>query len=111
MNAKVRSVGFVLLGAAGLLLRGRYDGPGQPLVRSYGGNVSVSFAVYFIFCHLFPPARAGRLIAAGLALAVVELFELTNGFGVMQNTYDPFDLLANAAGIALAIAVDSIRPA
>ena len=52
--------------------------------------------------------RLNRLIVAVIALLVVELFEATNGFGVMANTYDPFDFLANAIGVALAIGVDIV---
>jgi hypothetical protein len=55
-----------------------------------------------------------RLGAAGTALAAllaVEAFEITDGFGVMSNTYDPLDLLANALGVAAAWGLDSTRPA
>jgi hypothetical protein len=52
--------------------------------------------------------RFNRLIVAGLALLVVELFEATNGFGVMTNTYDPLDFLANAVGVALAVGADVV---
>ena len=52
--------------------------------------------------------RFGKLLTAGLALAVVELFEISNGFGVMTNVYDPVDFAANAVGIALALAVDIV---
>jgi hypothetical protein len=48
------------------------------------------------------------VLTTGLALAVVELFEALNGFGVMTNVYDQVDLAANAAGIALALALDSV---
>ena len=47
-----------------------------------------------------------RLVWAALALVIVEAFELTNGFGLMTNVYDPFDLLANLAGIIVAYAID-----
>jgi len=103
---KRRNVLFVLLGVAGLLLKRRYAGPYQELVLSHGGNVAASFAVYFIVLNLPFPPRYARPCAAGLALAVVELFEATNGFGVMSNTYDPLDFAANAVGIALALALD-----
>jgi hypothetical protein len=39
-------------------------------------------------------------------LLAVEAFELTDGFGVMTNVFDPADLLANLVGIAAAVAVD-----
>jgi hypothetical protein len=60
-----------------------------------------------VVTHLFVRSRLQRLWAVCLGLAVVELFELSNGFGVMANTYDRIDLAANAAGVAVALAVDS----
>jgi hypothetical protein len=107
MRTRARNVFFVLLGVGGLVLKGRYAGPYQDVVRSYGGNVAASFAVYFVVTHLFVRSRWQRLWTVCLGLAVVELFELLNGFGVMANTYDRFDLVANAAGVAVALAVDS----
>jgi hypothetical protein len=54
------------------------------------------------------PTTFKKTFAAGLSLAVVELFEAFDGFGVMTNTYDPFDFVANTVGVALAVGVDSI---
>ena len=106
MRAKTRNVFFALLGAAGLVLKGHYSGPYQQAVHSYGGNIAASFAVYYVVALLPLPPRFGKLLTAGLALAVVELFEASNGFGVMTNVYDPVDFAANAVGIALALAAD-----
>jgi hypothetical protein len=64
--------------------------------------------VYYVVALLPLPSRFGKLLTAGLALAVVELFEALNGFGVMTNVYDQVDLAANAVGIALALAVDVV---
>jgi hypothetical protein len=50
--------------------------------------------------------RRPRLLAASLTLLAVELFEVTDGLGVMANTYDPIDFVANAAGVGLAVIVD-----
>lgn len=99
---------FVLLGVAGLLLKGHYAGPFQEAVYCHGGNVAASFAVYYIVLGLPFPPRCARLCAAGSALAVVELFELTDGFGVMTNVYDPVDLAANAVGVGIAVTVDVV---
>jgi hypothetical protein len=107
MATKGRLVFFVLVGVTGLLLRGRYSGPWREVVHSYGGNLSVSFALYFVLAAPFLKHGRSRLIAAGTALAVVELFEILDGFRVMQNVYDPIDLAANAAGVALSLAVDA----
>lgn len=110
MLTKGRNVFLVLVGVAGLVLKGHYSGPYQEAVRSYGGNIAASFAVYFVVSHMRFHWRSRRWVTAGVALAVVELFEAWDGFGVMTNVYDRGDFAANAVGIALALAVDCIAP-
>ncbi len=119
-----RNVLFVLLGVGGLLLKGWYSGPAYDLVHSYGGNVAASFAAYFWatlvtvpFAERFLAGARRReqvlrsnlpgVLAAVLALLIVQLFEVFDGFGVMTNVYDPLDFAANTAGIAIAFAVDA----
>ena len=108
MRAKTRNVFFALLGVAGLVLKGHYSGPYQQAVHNYGGNIAASFAVYYVVALLPLAFKFRKLLTAGLALAVVELFEALNGFGVMTNVYDPVDFAANAVGVALALAVDIV---
>jgi hypothetical protein len=103
-----RNLLFVLLGVGVFLLRRLYTGPLQEVVHAYAGNVSVSFALYFVLLNLQVPFRIRRLTAATLAFAAVELFEAFNGFGVMANYYDPVDFAANAVGIALALGLDAV---
>jgi hypothetical protein len=76
------------LGVIALVLKGYYSGSFVETVYSYGGNVSASFAVYFIVGLSTLSWRFRKLLTAGIALRVVELFEVTNGFGVMTNVYD-----------------------
>jgi hypothetical protein len=102
-----RHVLFILAGVAVLVLKPHYHGPLAQVFHDYGGNVAVSFAVFFLAVRL----GKGRWFAAASALLVVELFEIADGFAIMSNVFDPLDLLANAAGIGLAFAVDSLtRP-
>jgi len=96
---------MVLLGVAGLLIKGWLSGSAGELVHSYLGNLTVSFAVYFLV-SLAARQALGRLTIALIALLAVETFELANGFGIMTNVYDPYDLLANALGVALAGCAD-----
>jgi hypothetical protein len=96
----------VLLGVAVLVLKPGYHGPLAEAVKAWGGNLSVSFAVYFLAAIAAARVGAGTLVAAASALVVVEAFELTNGFGVMSNVYDPVDLVANAVGVGIALALD-----
>ncbi len=106
--SKARNVSFVLLAVAALVLKSHYSGPFLEIIHSYSGNVSTSFAVYFVVRILTTGWRHGRFVTAGVALLIVELFEVTNGFGVMTNVYDPVDLVANAVGVVLALVLDTL---
>jgi uncharacterized protein involved in response to NO len=106
LSDRTRNTMFTLLGAAGLVLKRQIASILPDVVLSHGGNVTASFSVYFIARLLVAPVRLNRATSVGVALLVVELFEATNGFGVMENTYDPLDFVANALAIALALAVD-----
>ena len=101
-----RNVLFVLAAMVVFLMKAHYQGPLSEIFHNYGGNFTASFAVYFVMRIALIDPGYGRSIAALAALLVVEAFELTDGFGIMSNVFDPLDLLANAAGIGLALVVD-----
>jgi hypothetical protein len=103
-----RNFFFVLLGILGLLLVFWYDAePYYEFIHSYGGNFTASFAFYFIFQNALARYRASRVTNALATLLVAEIFEATDGFfGIMVNTYDPIDYVANALGVALAFGLD-----
>ena len=107
-NEKLRNVIFILLGVLLLIIKPHYSGPFLDIVRSYLGNFSISFAVYFIVQFNDYIWKANKLVTAIAALVVVNLFELTNGFGVMTNVYDVIDLLANFGGVLLALVLDIV---
>jgi hypothetical protein len=104
---RARSTFFVLIGVAGLLLKSWFSDSLSDFAFSYVGNLSVSFAVYFIV-RLATLDKLSPAFCAIVALSIVELFEATNGFGVLTNVYDRFDFVANALGVALGVAVDLI---
>ena len=104
----MRNVAMALLGAVVLVLVPAYDGPFAEVLGAYGGNVAVSFALYFAALNASARYRRPRLLAASATLLAVELFEATDGFGVMANTFDPIDFVANAAGVGLAVVVDVV---
>lgn len=108
MSRRMRNVFFVLIGVAGLVLEGRYSGPAEELVYSYGGNIAASFAVYFLARRVTDRFGRPRASAAALAFTAVQSFEVLDGFGLMTSVYDHLDLAANTAGIILAIALDTI---
>ncbi|MBI5021014.1 MAG: hypothetical protein HZB59_06225 [Ignavibacteriales bacterium] len=105
---KVRNVGFVLLGVAGLIFKGHYSGPAEYLIKSYLGNIAISFAVYFITIQVPISSKYKRVWSAVLALVIVESFEIFDGFGIFSNVYDSLDLLANVFGILFALIVDTV---
>lgn len=100
------SVAMVLIGVIGLVSKRRWNGEVGELIWAYGGNISASFSVFFIVGLVPRFRKLGGPAIALIALAVVELFELTNGFGVMSNVYDPMDLLANVVGVGIALGAD-----
>jgi hypothetical protein len=107
-TSKARSVLLVLIGIAALVMTRHYSGPFAEMVHSYGGNVSASFAVYFLIRIVTFQSGHGRLLTACVAFLIVALFEVADGFGVMTNVYDPVDLAGNALGVGLAVAVDAL---
>lgn len=99
---------FALLGVLALLVK-NWMGPfGGVLVHDHGGNVAASFAAFFVLKLPAVPSRLRLATAAALALLATEVFEATNGFGFMSNTYDPGDYLANAVGVGLACGVEGL---
>jgi hypothetical protein len=102
----IRNVVFALLGGMGLVFKHAYQGPLAEIVHSYGGNFAVSFALYFAAVSATVRLGFGRPAAVAATLVAVEVFELTDGFGVMSNVYDTVDLVANAAGVGVALALD-----
>ena len=103
----VRNIVLILAGVFALLMKGWLRESIGDLAYSYLGNLAASFSVYFLVSLAAAP-RLGRLGIAAIALIVVEAFEITDGFGVMSNVYDPLDTLANALGVALAWFVDLV---
>ena len=103
-----RNIAFAILGAVGLVLKPAYRGHLQHVVHAYGGNFPVSFGLYFAAISAAKRFGFGQLAAAIATLLAVEAFELTNGFGVMVNSYDPIDLMANAVGVGIAVVVDVV---
>ncbi len=103
---KLRNLLFVLSGALVLMLKHNYSGPYTEIVKSYSGNLAVSFAVYFIISFSSDTWKNNRFITAFIALLAVELFEITNGFVIMKNVFDPIDLIANLIGVGLAFGLD-----
>lgn len=96
---------MVLVGVTTLLIKSWFRDFTGNLAHAYLGNLAASFAVFFVVAIAATP-RLHRIWIAAVALAIVEAFELTNGFGVMTNVYDPFDYLANSLGVALACCAD-----
>ena len=109
MNAQLqrRNILMVLAGVAVLLLKGWFSASLGELAYSYAGNLAISFAVYYLV-SIASGSGLNRAIVAVIALAVVEIFEWTDGFGFMANVVDPLDYLANALGVALAYCVDGL---
>lgn len=104
----IRNVALAAVGAAVLVLKSGYHGPFADGVNAYAGNVAVSFALYFAAINATESYRWPRLVAAALTLVAVQAFEVTDGFGALENVSDPADLVANTVGVGLALLVDLV---
>lgn len=104
LRSRLYDISLVLLGAVALVTK-RHINVG--IVQSYGGNIAASFSTFFLLKLPFVPTKFQTATAAALALLATELFEASNGFGFMSNTYDSADYLANALGVALAASVNT----
>jgi hypothetical protein len=105
---RVRDVVLALIGVIVLLMKHKLAPPDGALLHDYCGNVAASFAAFFVLKLPPVPSRFRLATAALLALLSTELFEATNGFGFMSNTYDPGDYVANAVGVGLALCVEGV---
>lgn len=104
----IRNVILAFLGVAGLLFKSAYHGPFHEVVSAQGGNLAVSFALYFVALNAAVRHGFGRIAAVAATLLAVEAFEVTNGFGLMMNTYDRLDFVANAIGVGVAVVADLV---
>jgi hypothetical protein len=104
LRSRCYDISLVLLGVVALVTK-RHINVG--IVQSYGGNIAASFSTFFLLKPPFGPSKFQTVAAAALALLATELFEASNGFGFMSNTYDPADYVANALGVALAASVNT----
>ena len=102
-----RNLVMILVGVICLLLKRWFANFLGDIAFSYVGNLSASFAMYFLVL-MIPIRKLTWVMVAVIALVIVETFELTNGFGIMTNVYDPFDYAANVIGIGLAVCVDQL---
>ena len=103
---RTRNIVFAVIGAAALVFKSSYAGLLGEVIYAYGGNFAVSFALYFAVVSATQKYRHPHLGAALIVLLAVTTFEISDGFGLMANVYDPVDLLANAAGVGFAIVAD-----
>lgn len=99
---------LLILGAMLLhLLSGWYSGPLEQWFHSYGSNVTVSFAVYFLLQLTRLPGVHRRLAVSGYALAILLGEEFAERADLVAGVFDPWDLLCNAIGVTIAVAVDA----
>ena len=90
-----------------------YRGPGRVIVRGHVGDVAAAMFVYAIVAALL--RERGARAAATLAIAIaIELGQMvwhtdsTAGELLLGSTFDPWDLVAYAIGVAIAVGWDVV---
>jgi hypothetical protein len=106
INDMFLKVILIILAISAFILKSQYQGPYQELVVNYGSNILISFVIYLLLSLYAEINDINRFIVFIIALTIVELFEVTNGYGFIKNIYSSLDLLANFIGIMLAAFLD-----
>jgi hypothetical protein len=108
-----RTAGAALLALGAGLFVLAYRGPGFRLVRGHGGDVAVTAFLFFVLGLLTRwPWRTRVAVVAAVALAteLAQLARLPPRRSLLTDltigsTFDPWDLLAYALGLLLAVLV------
>jgi len=113
MKRRFLWLAVVALGIAGAVLA--YRGPGRAIVRGHVGDVAAAMFVYATLGALWRRSKPAGRVAATLAIAgAIEVGQLawradsTAGELLIGSTFDPWDLLAYAIGVAIALGWDVI---
>lgn len=100
----------LVLGGATLL----YRGPGRELIRGHAGDVAATMLVYAVLGLCWRARPAVRALATFAIAGAIELGQtLWSGDGlagelVVGATFDAYDFVAYAIGIAIAVAWDTL---
>jgi len=106
---------FIGLAAVAIAIGGftlAYRGPGRALVRGHLGDVAATMLVYALLGLLVrarPAVRAAATFAIALAIETGQLVwhaRSTAGALTIGSTFDWWDVLAYAIGVAIAIACE-----
>ncbi|HEY5926403.1 MAG TPA: DUF2809 domain-containing protein [Kofleriaceae bacterium] len=90
-----------------------YRGPGRVIVRGHVGDVAAAMFVYAMVAALLR-RRGGRAAATLTIAAAIELGQIAwhtesmAGQLLIGSTFDPWDLVAYAIGVAIAVGWDVI---
>jgi hypothetical protein len=102
---------LVALGVGGFVLV--YRGPGFRIVRGHGGDVAVTAFLFFVLGLVTRWSWRPRVALVGVIALATELVQLARlplrrtllTELTVGSTFDPWDLLAYALGLLLAVAV------
>lgn len=110
MSLRLRNVLFILVAALLHMATRPYTGPYSEWVHSYGSNLAVSFALFFLLRFLRLPKIEHPLACAGYALLILWAEEFAQMSREWPGVFDVWDLLYDALGVAVAILADKILP-
>jgi hypothetical protein len=103
---KTRDLIAIAIGILLFLICGRYRGPLEVAVHSYGSNLTFSFIAYYLFRLSRIKGTDRKQICALFAALLVTASELAQLIGWYSGIFDPLDFLFNLIGVTLAWAID-----
>jgi Protein of unknown function (DUF2809) len=112
---------FLWLAAAALALGAFvlvYRGPGRSVIRGHVGDVAAAMLVFAAFAAVLPRlslrVRAGSAFALACAVELGQAFwsvSSTAGHLTLGDTCDPWDIVAYAVGVSVAVLWERIAMA
>lgn len=105
-----RNVVLILVGVAGLVASHHATGALAPFAHAHGANLTFSFAAFFLVRFLKLPGNVSPAATAAYTFAGVATQELAQAVGLYPGWFDPYDLLFDAIGVALAWIAHRVIP-
>jgi hypothetical protein len=107
------AIAALAIGVAVLL----YQGPGRAVVRGHVGDVAATMLVFAVLSLVWRARIATRATATLAIATAIELgqtfwkVESSAGALLLGTTFDPWDLVAYAIGVVIAVTWETVRRA
>ena len=108
LKDKLLQSAYISLGPIVGWTHATYSGPLEDLVRSYASDIAIPLAMYYSMRMTSSLVRKHPLLNAAYLFTGCAVIETMQALHWERGTFDPWDYLAYAAGLGLALVVDKL---